>query len=106
MTVDRPDGIVFLDGQLSGAIQTWSWDPGTLNGEVSGSRRPRRQLRSTGRFFHSDEGRLTGATFEGAFPGKSGPCESALAARLMLDRYFSWSLTLHKPFRLMSIRIS
>jgi len=36
MTVDRPDGTVCLDGQLSGAIQTWSWDPETLNGEVSG----------------------------------------------------------------------
>ena len=36
MTVDRPDGTVCLDGQLSGAIQTWSWDAGTLNGEVSG----------------------------------------------------------------------
>lgn len=36
MTVDRPDGTVCLDGRLSGAIQTWSWDPETLNGEVSG----------------------------------------------------------------------
>ena len=36
MTVDRPDGTVCLDSRLSGAIQTWSWDPETLNGEVSG----------------------------------------------------------------------
>lgn len=36
MSVDRPDGTVCLDSQLSGAIQTWSWDPETLNGEVSG----------------------------------------------------------------------
>ena len=36
MTVDRADGTFCLDGQLSGAIQTWSWDPVTLTGEVSG----------------------------------------------------------------------
>ena len=36
MTVDRPDGTFCLGGQLSGAIQTWSWDPVTLTGEVSG----------------------------------------------------------------------
>jgi hypothetical protein len=36
MTVDRPDGTFCLDGQLSGATQTWSWDPVTLTGEVSG----------------------------------------------------------------------
>lgn len=36
MTVDRPDGTFCLDGQLSGAIQTWSGDPVTLTGEVSG----------------------------------------------------------------------
>jgi hypothetical protein len=36
MTVDRPDGTFCLDGQLSGAIQAWSWDPVTLTGEVRG----------------------------------------------------------------------
>jgi hypothetical protein len=36
MAVDRSDGTVCVDGELSGAIQTWSWDPETLNGEVSG----------------------------------------------------------------------
>ena len=30
-----PDGAFCLDGQLSGAIQTWSWDPVALAGEVS-----------------------------------------------------------------------
>jgi hypothetical protein len=36
MTVDRPDGTLCVDGRLSGATQTWSWDPVTLAGEVSG----------------------------------------------------------------------
>lgn len=53
-----PDGAFCLDGQLSGAIQTWSWDPVALIGSKQSPKRSRRRVRSAGRFFYFDEDRL------------------------------------------------